>query len=1100
MNVTIITDKAGKTFQLKNKICSFTFEKVIFKFFQKDTMWNLKIPHSFTFIKENEIKNGTDLIIANNSKIFHLYFYDYKEDAFQKYCTQEIIKIPNDIALQYPFILDCYINTKEKKIYTNNSFVLLNGQVIHNEISYKYGDKIEILNTIIYLFPSFIKINQSKEVHLKRYIPNYHILESIEPLNFNCIPWKDFNYEFDIKLDQFPIVEDNGKIPFIYSVGPMLTMSLAILMIAGFNILKSYNLGKEIVDLIPMMILPLSMLISSLIWIPLQRLNERKRKNKKEKKALDSYTDRIQWNIDQYESYKNNYLSYVKKYSTDFNHLMNCMNSNILNKFPIIPNLNIGYAKNRIVIKNPIQPFVFENNQIYQALKDTILKAEELPLLIDIYKYKSILFLNTDDLYIKYYILFIVCNANDKTKIIFRIHEDLLDKYYWIRNIANTYTNNKRNIYINDEISDFHNEKEYEYIIFELFVQHKQYSNKNEYCISFSKDEDSSFMCVIDYEKSRINDYLFNESYAFNKFEIHDFDINPIILKLCRISNNRKIVNTLFHLYDIGYIDSYNIEERWLENDINESLKCYIGMDKNEKIIIDLHEKKDGPHGLIAGTTGSGKSEFILTLILSLCLNYSPKDLQIILIDFKGGSTVQALNNGEYPIPHLVGSMTNLDGYHIYRSLEQMKHECIYRQKMFSKLSKEVNQSIANIQDYRRLYKEVNGLPYLAELCLIIDEFGELKRLYPNYLDELISISRIGRSLGIHLVLITQKVGGVVTDQILANTNFKICFKVSDKQDSYEILGKDSAYYLSNPGDFVLLKNHQMLYGKCAYSKAIYHRSKTEVQIVDHRLNVLHDSLQHLEHQETELNHLLKKLNQYQLKNKKMILNQSIQKITFEQLKNANSIGILDDFYNNKFIEYSIFNNQHEHYQIYAHKRNSIKNLLYALMYAINNHDNTTFIVIDSLSIFDMFQKISPKIHIYQKLKLTDKYQLLNYLRKKHKSNVILCITEYQQFIQDDYDFKKYFESFMMQASTYNITVLMFQSNVASIPYQLANMFKIKMCLGYKEKNELLQLFQHNIYFDTLDEYSCYIQLDKIFKMYYPKVTFEMLKEKYSAK
>ncbi|WRK55386.1 FtsK/SpoIIIE domain-containing protein [Coprobacillaceae bacterium CR2/5/TPMF4] len=112
-------------------------------------------------------------------------------------------------------------------------------------------------------------------------------------------------------------------------------------------------------------------------------------------------------------------------------------------------------------------------------------------------------------------------------------------------------------------------------------------------------------------------------------------------------------------MYNVGKIEHLNALTRWKENDPTKSLEAPVGVDNlGELFNLDLHQKYHGPHGLVAGMTGSGKSEFIMTYILSLAINYHPYEVAFILIDYKGGGMAKAFEN----LPHTAGIITNLDG------------------------------------------------------------------------------------------------------------------------------------------------------------------------------------------------------------------------------------------------------------------------------------------------------------------------------------------------------------------------------------------------------------------------------------------------------
>ena len=288
----------------------------------------------------------------------------------------------------------------------------------------------------------------------------------------------------------------------------------------------------------------------------------------------------------------------------------------------------------------------------------------------------------------------------------------------------------------------------------------------------------------------------------------------------------------------VGKIERLNILNRWQTNDSTTSLKTEIGVDENgEVMMLDLHEKAHGPHGLIAGMTGSGKSEFIITYILSMCLNYSPDDVSFILIDYKGGGLAFAFENklsGKI-LPHLVGTITNLDKAEMDRTLVSISSELKRRQKKFNEVRDRLGESTIDIYKYQKFYHEGLIDEAIPHLFIICDEFAELKVQQPDFMDNLISVARIGRSLGVHLILATQKPSGVVNDQIWSNTKFRVCLKVQDESDSKEMLKRPEAASISQTGRFYLQvgNNEYFVLGQLAWSGAKYFPSDKPVKKVD---------------------------------------------------------------------------------------------------------------------------------------------------------------------------------------------------------------------------------------------------------------------------
>lgn len=248
---------------------------------------------------------------------------------------------------------------------------------------------------------------------------------------------------------------------------------------------------------------------------------------------------------------------------------------------------------------------------------------------------------------------------------------------------------------------------------------------------------------------------------------------------------------SLFQLLGIMDVQDLDLEERWNNSKIYETMAAPLGVKSSgETVYLDLHEKFHGPHGLVAGTTGSGKSEILQSYVLSMATLFHPYEIGFIIIDFKGGGMANQFRD----LPHLNGAITNIDNREIDRSLLSIRAELRKRQELFAEYG------VNHIDDYIKLFKQ-GGTPIpLPHLILIVDEFAELKSEQPDFMKELISTARIGRSLGVHLILATQKPSGVVNDQIWSNSKFKLCLKVQTKEDSNEVIKSPLASEIREPG------------------------------------------------------------------------------------------------------------------------------------------------------------------------------------------------------------------------------------------------------------------------------------------------------------
>ncbi len=303
---------------------------------------------------------------------------------------------------------------------------------------------------------------------------------------------------------------------------------------------------------------------------------------------------------------------------------------------------------------------------------------------------------------------------------------------------------------------------------------------------------------------------------------------------------------SFLEMYNVSNVNQLNALGKWKENDPINSLTAPVGINEyGELFKLDLHEKAHGPHGLIAGMTGSGKSEFIITFILSMAVNYHPDEVQFVLIDYKGGGLAGAFENREtgLKLPHLAGTITNLDVNEINRSLASLQSELKRRQAEFNKARDSVGESTIDIYKYQRLYRNGQVKDPISHLFIISDEFAELKAQQPDFMDELISTARIGRSLGVHLILATQKPSGVVNDQIWSNSKFKVCLKVQDRSDSQEMIKRPDAASLKETGRFFLQVGYDEFFalGQSAWTGAPYYESDVRKKKVDNTISFVNN-------------------------------------------------------------------------------------------------------------------------------------------------------------------------------------------------------------------------------------------------------------------
>lgn len=207
--------------------------------------------------------------------------------------------------------------------------------------------------------------------------------------------------------------------------------------------------------------------------------------------------------------------------------------------------------------------------------------------------------------------------------------------------------------------------------------------------------------------------------------------------------------------------------------------------------LVDLDLVRDGPHGLVAGTTGAGKSELLRTLVVGMAANSSPEHLALVLVDYKGGATFDSCAS----LPHVVGVITDLDEHLADRALRSLDAELRRREGVLR---------AHGVSDLAAL--AARGEQTLPRLVVVVDEFAALAAERPEFLHALVGIAQRGRSLGVHLLLATQRPSGVVSDDIRANTNLRLALRLHDAMDAIDIVGSNTPATLPRqlPGRAVL--------------------------------------------------------------------------------------------------------------------------------------------------------------------------------------------------------------------------------------------------------------------------------------------------------
>lgn len=692
---------------------------------------------------------------------------------------------------------------------------------------------------------------------------------------------------YELKIDAPPNSQNNDEVPMIMLIGPSMTMGMASAASGLFTVTSAIERGN-ISSAIPSMVMCISMLLGTLMWPTVTKFYQKKLRVRKEAKRRQTYTAYLE-KLEQLAAQETAREEQILR-NNDAN-AATCA-ARILAPSPQIwertpkhsdflqIRLGTGRAPLKLNIRYTERKFSVEQdslNEMMYSFGEKKRFVENVPICLPLREYfvsgiygdKSVLYNYARNLILQ----LVTLHSYDEVKIVL-IYDESQD-FSFARWLPHTMNNERTVRYIatnSDEVKELSTSLD-SVIEYRKSLSDGKLADENPYYVIIALDkelaakaecvrrvldskENIGFSVLAAYERLvdlpkecmavaeigsgtgslTVLDGTSAEPAPFKLDAAGNIDFNKVTNVL---ANTFVDINgsdftlpkqyTFFEMLDIGMIEHLNIAENWAVSDPTKSLAVPIGIDKyGEPFKLDLHERAHGPHGLVAGMTGSGKSEFIISYILSMAVNFHPCEVAFILIDYKGGGMAKSFEN----IPHTAGVITNLDGNGIKRSLSSMRSELHRREKIFRDTSIKHNVSNIDIYKYQKLYREGKVSEPLPHLLIISDEFAELKKEQPDFMTELTSTARVGRSLGVHLILATQKPGGVVDDQIRSNSRFKICLKVQDSGDSREMLGRPEAAALVDTGRFYLQVGYDELFeiGQSAWAGAPYYPSQKTIK------------------------------------------------------------------------------------------------------------------------------------------------------------------------------------------------------------------------------------------------------------------------------
>lgn len=709
----------------------------------------------------------------------------------------------------------------------------------------------------------------------------------------------------EIKIDPPPQLQKPDTVPMSLMLGPSLTMGLASLstgILSASNVLSN---GGDIMQALPTLTMSVSMLLGTVLWPILTKKYEKKNRIKNEKKRQEkylAYLERVRDEIkrkckEQSEILSENFISpeeCADRIADESPNLWERANGQ--GDFLRL-RLGLGVLPLDAEIKYPEKKFTLDDDNLQDAMFSLGSEPKQLnnvPISVSFVDHITVGLhgdhSQTANMLKSLILQMISLHSYDELKIMMITDASEAGEWNFIRPIPHFWSDDKSvrffatnadevkelSAYIEKNILSRNADSRQSYSDFSpyyvIISTSKKLSEKCEGLQQLLKMKNNTGFSVLlsapvlndlpketkmvvslDAEKSRLydRDDTTGQGISFVADKINEAaldnlsaDIANIELDLGSQAYSLPNMITFLEMFNVSKIDHLNSLTRWKENNPTITLQTPIGVDSHgESFKLDLHEKYHGPHGLVAGMTGSGKSEFIITYILSLAVNYHPDEVAFILIDYKGGGLTGAFEDKDRSVklPHLAGTITNLDGAAVKRSLISIQSELRRRQAIFNEARKVSNEGTMDIYKYQKLYRDKVVTEPLPHLFIISDEFAELKTQQPEFMEQLISAARIGRSLGVHLILATQKPSGVVDDQIWSNSKFRVCLKVQERADSQDMIKCPDAAELSQTGRFYLQVGFNELFalGQSAWCGAEYIPTETVEKVVDSSIQVV---------------------------------------------------------------------------------------------------------------------------------------------------------------------------------------------------------------------------------------------------------------------
>lgn len=976
----------------------------------------------------------------------------------------------------------------------------------------------------------------------------------------------------EVNIDNPPAKIKDEETSMIMVIGPMFTMALTSLTTTFTTINNITNNKTTWKESIPSLVVAGSMFASMLIWPIIARVLEKKKRRKKEAERVKKYTEYLDSKTKEIESIinkqsqtlKDKYITLEECANIIMRRRVNLWERSIDQKDFLALRLGIGNMPIYADIKYSKESFSMEEDELKNKIKSIVNNHRDLinvPITFSLVEKNITSVIGNIGLVNEFFkgllLQLMTFHSYEFLKIVILTNKENVSSFSYLHNLPYLFDDNRQIRFL---ATDMDETKEISLYLERIYQERKESKRK-------FTDTSPYYLIVTDnYHMYRdveiIKDILtgtdnygfslmiFSERIANLPSECKNFinvnlersgifeseigagnqkefatefctniNLNDCIKKISNIpiefnDDDKALPSTIsfLQMYNVGKVEQLNILQRYQNNNSQKSLSVPIGVEKSGGLLkLDLQEKYHGPHGLIAGMTGSGKSEFIITYVLSMAVNFSPDDVAFILIDYKGGGLAGAFENRETGIslPHLAGTITNLDVSEMNRSLSSIQSELRRRQTLFNEARDKLGESTVDIYKYQKFYKEGKVDEAVPHLFIICDEFAELKSNQPDFMDQLISTARIGRSLGVHLILATQKPSGVVNDQIWSNSRFRVCLKVQEKSDSNEMIKCPDAAFLKQAGRFYLQVGYNELFalGQSAWCGAQYYptdkikkKIDQSVLIIDNIGNIIaqNDDMKvdktksNGEELSNILKHIINVCNEKKLKAKKLWLEKILPEIFIDKLVEKYHyaeepfvlkpiIGELDDPNNQRQDLLTINLSNDGNTSIYGSSGSGKELLFSALIYSlVTNHtpEEVNIYVMDfgsgTLGNFRNFPHVgdiivsSDEERISNCLKMIEKElenrknlfvnyngDYTNYVTRSGKTvpYILLFINNYDVF-QDTYDYEDTINRITRECAKYGIIFIASVNTTGGMRYKLRQNFHSDITLQFNDQDD----------------------------------------------